>query len=314
MDDKIHQLLNYWSRCYYAGHPVVSDEQFDRLADAVDYNAVGAKQHENVEKHLYRMYSLQKHYEDEGKPPHLDGRIDTSPKIDGAAVSLLYVDGELVRALTRGDGIEGQIVTDKFLATNLVPQTIKCTGVIQITGELAAPNHVENSRNYAAGSLNLKDVEEFKTRAVTFFAYGVQPTLTGSFSEDMRILSHNAFNTVKDPDIHKIYPSDGVVYRIDSVEAFEAAGYTSRHPRGAYALKERGSAVETTLLDVIWQTGKSGKVTPVAILSPIMIGDAEVTRATLNNIAYIRALDLHIGDTVGVVRSGEIIPQIVYKA
>jgi DNA ligase (NAD+) len=90
-------------------------------------------------------------------------------------------------------------------------------------------------------------------------------------------------------------------------------GYTAKHPRGAYAVKERGASVETRLLDVIWQTGKTGKVTPVAILEPVMIGDALVSRATLNNIAFIRALDIKIGDTVGVIRSGEIIPCITHK-
>jgi DNA ligase (NAD+) len=314
MTEKIKEFLNYCSRCYYAGTPVISDEQFDRLAESVGYEQLGAKQHENVEKHLYRMYSLQKYYEGEGKPPKLIGSISVTPKIDGAAVSLLYLNGVLVRALTRGDGIEGQIVTDKFLATKLVPHTISLPGVIQITGELAAPVHVENARNYAAGSLNLKDVEEFKTRAVTFFAYGVQPTITHSFDNDMSVLRGHGFSTVRDSEIHNIYPCDGLVYRIDNVSDFEAEGYTAKHPKGAYALKERGAAVETILLDVVWQTGKSGKVTPVAILEPVKVGDADVSRATLNNIAYIRALDLHIGDTVGVIRSGEIIPQIVYKA
>jgi DNA ligase (NAD+) len=186
--------------------------------------------------------------------------------------------------------------------------------VYQITGELAAPKHIENARNYAAGSLNLKDSDEFRTRAVTFFAYGIQPSPTGKFSTDMRLLSALGFNTVKDPEIHNIYPCDGIVYRLNSQSEFTDAGYTSKHPKGAYALKERKEAVETVLLNVEWQTGKSGKVTPVAILEPVMVGDALVSRATLNNIAYIRALDLYIGDIVGIVRAGEIIPQVVYKA
>jgi DNA ligase (NAD+) len=129
----------------------------------------------------------------------------------------------------------------------------------------------------------------------------------------MQFLKSEGFNTVKDAEIHNIYPCDGIVHRINNNEDFYDLGYTSKHPRGAYALKERGVAVETTLLNVEWQVGKSGKVTPVAILAPIMVGDAEVSRATLNNIAFIRALDLHIGDTVGIVRAGEIIPQVTHK-
>ena len=312
--NKVHEFLNVCARSYYAGHPIISDEQFDRLAETSGYNELGAKQHEHLEKHYFRMYSLQKHYEGEGKPPQLSGLVSISPKIDGAAVSLLYIDGKLVRALTRGDGIEGTLITDKFLATKLVPHEIGISGIVQITGEVAAPKHIENARNYAAGSLNLKDVEEFRTRAVSFFAYNMQPSSTGSFEGDMAVLTANGFSTVKDPEIHNIYDCDGVVYRLDNVDDFERAGYTAKHPKGAYALKERKEAMETTLLDVVWQTGKSGKVTPVAILDPVKIDDAVVSRATLNNIAYIRALDIRIGDTVGVIRSGDIIPQVVYKA
>lgn len=312
--NKIHEYLSLASRNYYAGSPTISDEVFDRLAESSGFNEIGAKQHAHLEKHFFPMWSLQKHYEGEGKKPVLDGPTDTSPKLDGAAISVLYIDGLLTRVCTRGDGTEGTVITGKFLATNLVPHTIPVMGVVQITGEVCAGKHIENARNYAAGSLNLKDTEEFRTRAVEFFAYGVQPAQNDTFSQDMRRLKIWGFNTVKDPELHNIFPCDGVVHRLDNYSQFFAAGYTSKHPLGSYALKERGEAVETTLLSVEWQTGKSGKVTPVAILEPVMIGDAVVSRATLNNIAFIRALDLRIGDTVGVIRAGEIIPQITYKA
>jgi DNA ligase (NAD+) len=295
--------------------PSISDELFDALAESSGYNQVGARQHDNEEKHHYQMYSLQKFYEDEGKESPLKGYkdIDISPKIDGAAVDLLYLDGKFARALTRGDGIVGTVVTDKFIESKLIPQIIETTGVVQITGELAAPSHIENARNYAAGSLNLKDVDEFRTRAVTFFAYGIQPAQTESFSKDMKFLRSQGFNTIKDPDIEKIYPCDGLVFRLNNYIEFYNLGYTAKHPRGAYALKERKEAVETVLLDVEWQVGKSGKVTPVAILEPVLVGDATVNRATLNNIAFIRALDLRIGDRVAIQRAGEIIPQVLYK-
>lgn len=312
--NKLVEYLNLAARNYYAGNPIISDEVFDRLAESVGYDALGAKQHEHLEKHYFPMYSLQKYYEGEGKAIVLPGKdIDTSPKLDGAAVSLLYVDGRLVRALTRGDGEEGTLVTDKFIDTKLVPHTIPSDQIIQITGELCAPKHVENARNYAAGALNLKSIDEFRTRSVEFFAYGLQPAQTVSFREDMRMLSSWGFCTVKDPELHNIFPTDGVVHRLNNNAEFYEAGYTSKHPRGAYALKERGASVETKLLDVVWQTGKTGKVTPVAILEPVLVGDAVVSRATLNNIAFIRALDLKIGDMVGVQRAGEIVPQITHK-
>lgn len=313
--NNITKYLDECSAAYYAGSPVISDEVFDRLAESVGYKSVGAKQHEHLQNHYFQMYSLQKYYEgrDATKPLEGEKDISYSPKIDGAAISILYLDGRLSRVLTRGDGIEGTDITDKFLATNLVPKTLHHRGVLQITGEIAAPKHVPNSRNYAAGSLNLKDVNEFKTRSVSFFAYGVQPTVNKTYDEDMALLSKLGFGTIKDPDIHNIYPCDGVVYRINSNARFLELGYTSKSPKGAYALKEVGECVETTLLNVEWNTSKSGKVTPVAILEPVYIGDKLVSRATLNNPGFIESLGLQIGDTVAVVLGGEVIPVVCHK-
>jgi DNA ligase (NAD+) len=311
---KIEQFLDSASKAYYAGSPIISDEQFDKLADSIGYNKVGSKQHENKEKHLYPMYSLQKYYEDEGIKP-LEGIKDLSYtiKLDGAAISLLYIDGNLVRGLTRGDGTEGQLITDKLLATKLVPHQIPYKGVLQITGEIVAPVNIENSRNYAAGSLNLKDVNEFKTRALSFFAYGVQPCIKTTFDEDMDELQTYGFGVIRESGLDKIFPTDGIVFRINNNKQFYEMGYTAKHPKGAYAKKERAAHVETKLLDVEWQVGKSGKVTPVAILEPVYIGAALVSRATLNNPGFIESLDLRIGDTVAVIRSGEIIPCILHK-
>jgi DNA ligase (NAD+) len=312
----LKQYLDSASQAYYAGLPIISDLQFDRLAETIGYSAVGAQAQGAKAKHYYPMYSLQKHYEDEGKANPLAGMgdISMSVKLDGAAVSLLYVDGKLVQALTRGDGVEGQLITDKLLSTaSLVPHTIPYKEVIQVTGEIVAPQHISNARNYAAGSLNLKDTTEFGTRAISFFAYGVQPFVGQTYDADMRMLKQFGFNTVQETDLEKIYPTDGVVFRLNNNHQFEQLGYTSKHPRGAYARKERADHVETKLLDVEWQVGKSGKVTPVAILEPVLIGDAMVSRATLNNPGFIEALGLEIGDTVAVVRSGEIIPCILHK-
>jgi DNA ligase (NAD+) len=313
---KLEEYLNLCSQAYYNGNPIIIDEVFDALADSIGYNKIGAKSSTNTEKHFKPMFSLQKYYEDENQKCPIAANVETSVsvKLDGAAISLLYVDGKLVRALTRGDGTEGQVITDKLLSTNhLVPHKIKTNKIVQIVGEIVAPSHIENARNYAAGSLNLKDIEEFKTRAVSFFAYGIWPYQTASYDQDLRLLKMLGFNTVKEVDLDKIYPSDGLVFRINDNKLFEAAGYTSKHPRGAYARKVRAEHVETTLLDVEWQVGKSGKVTPVAILEPVLIGDAYVSRATLNNPGFIEALGLQIGDRVAVIRSGMVIPCILHK-
>lgn len=312
--NKIEQYLNLASRAYYAGSPIISDEVFDRLADSIGYNKVGAKQHTNVFKHYNRMYSLDKYYEDEGIAPLQEHKKTCSPKLDGAAISLLYIDGSLVRALTRGDGVEGQDITDKmYVRKDLVPLEVKRQDIHQVIGEVVAPKNIPNARNYAAGALNLKDLEEFKLRAISFFAYGVYPSARVTFTEDMAYLEADGFQTVYANDIHNIYPCDGVVFRVNNNSIFDSLGYTSKHPRGAYAKKERGEAVETTITAVEWQVGKSGKVTPIAILEPVMIGDALVSKATLNNPGFIEMLDLQIGDRVGVIRAGEIIPCITHK-
>jgi DNA ligase (NAD+) len=313
--NKIEQFLDSASKAYYAGSPIISDDQFDKLAESIGYAKVGSTAVGKTAKHLYQMYSLQKYYEDEDQTRPLEGVRDLSctVKLDGAAISLLYVDGDLVRGLTRGDGVEGQIITDKLLATKLVPHKIDLPGVVQITGEMVAPKTQENARNYAAGALNLKSVDEFKTRAISFFAYGIQPNQTKTFNEDLELLKSQGFSAINEVELDKIYPCDGVVFRVNNNELFQQMGYTAKHPRGAYARKERAEHVETTLLDVEWQVGKSGKVTPVAILEPVYIGDALVSRATLNNPGFIEMLDLQIGDRVAVIRSGEIIPCILHK-
>lgn len=312
---KLTEFLDYASKKYYSGMPVISDLEFDRLSELCGYSKVGAEV-ENAKPHLYPMYSLQKYYPNEQKQKPLEDVKDItySIKLDGAAVSLLYVDGKLQQALTRGDGKCGQDITEKLLASNnLVPKTIKHTEILQVTGEIVAPLHIPNSRNYASGSLNLKDIAEFKTRAISFFAYGATPNLAETYEQDMISLSRLGFNTVKENNLQELYPSDGIVFRVNSNQLFNELGYTGKHPRGAYALKQRQEGVETKLLGVEWQVGKTGKVTPVAILEPVMIEDAVITRATLNNPGYIEMLDLQIGDTVAVIRAGSIIPCITHK-
>lgn len=312
--NKIKEYLDYASTQYYNGVPIISDEEFDRLAESIGYSTVGAKQHEDVCKHVFPMYSLQKYYEGEQKEPLKGYDCIPSLKLDGAAISILYLEGKLSQVLTRGDGTEGRDITERFIARkDLIPLEITAKGLLQITGEIVAPKHIENSRNYAAGALNLKDSSEFCLRAISFFAYGVFPFQTDTYREDMKFVEQLGFTTVCTPELDTIYPVDGIVHRINNNSIFENLGYTAKHPIGAFAIKIRKEAVETELLGVEWNTSRSGKVVPTAILKPIYIGDALVSRATLNNPKFIETLDLKIGCTVGVIRSGEIIPKIVYK-
>lgn len=310
-------FLDYASSKYYAGDPIISDEEFDKLAEYHGYESVGASVIGDRIAHAFPMWSLQKCYDDEPMISFGTGAVlAVTPKLDGAAIANYYVYGRHVLSLTRGDGKEGLDITDKM--RTLVPQEIQYGEVelLQITGEIVAPKSIDNARNYAAGALNLKSVEEFKTRDLTFIAYGVTPNQYDTWSEEMAKLHLVCeFKTVYtcEPSYLDQFPQDGSVFRLDDYAKFIELGYTAKHPRGAFALKERKGGVITKLLDVEWQVGRSGVVSPVAILEPVIIGEATVSRATLHNIKYIQELDLELGCLVEVVRSGEIIPRVVRR-
>ena len=306
----LEKRLEKASADYYSGNPSMSDDEFDALARAVNFKQVGTR--EGRVPHAYQMYSLQKIFKGEECPFASDDVIVT-PKLDGSAISILYLEGELERVLTRGDGKSGIDITDKFKKSKLIPQTIVIGHEItQVTGEIVAPKSVPNSRNYAAGSLNLKDINEFNKRDLTFVAYDFQPHPGDSWCSDMKLISGWGFRVITLSDYGQ-FPQDGKVVRADNNRYFEQLGYTSHHPRGAFAIKTRQAGVVTELLDVEWNVGKSGAVSPVAILKPCVIGEATVSRATLHNIGYIEALGLEIGCDVEVIRSGEIIPRIVRR-
>lgn len=313
MSETIFKLLDNASEMYYKGTPIMSDEEFDKLAFHFKYDRVG-HQITNGIPHYYRMYSLKKCFDLADAPIPLNECVRT-PKLDGAAISILYVNNNLTLALTRGDGKVGQDITEKIKL--LVPNKIELGGIIQITGEILAPNNISNARNYAAGALNLKDLEEFKTRDLTFVAYDILPYDirfdTWSFAMHYLHLDEGFMVVTYAHHCRKKFPTDGEVYRIDNINAYNSLGFTATHPRGAFALKEKKEGVITKLLDVVWQVGKSGVVSPVAILEPVLVGDATVSRATLHNMKYIEELNLELGCNVEVLRSGEIIPRVVRR-
>jgi DNA ligase (NAD+) len=305
----IHDFLDKASKAYYNGSPIISDEEFDALAEMSSYNKIGAGV-DNSEPHLHRMYSLQKVHH--GEPElQLNDPVKT-PKLDGAAISILYIPNndklELYKILTRGNGIKGLNITEKL--RHLLPKFIEGATPLQINAEVVAPSTIPNARNYAAGALNLKSLDEVKERDLHIFAYeavGYGET----YLENLEFLSEQKFNTVLDNT--EAYPKDGYVVRENSNKLYQAAGFTSKHPRAAYALKPKPEAQITTLLSVEWQVGRTGVVSPVAILEPVMIGEATISRATLHNMDYINMLGLEIGCQVEVIRSGEIIPRIVRR-
>lgn len=310
------QYLEHLSTSYYNGTPEVTNYEYDAL-ERIHGQCISGTGDVN---HAYRMFSLKKHYDKDGELPLLKQLCVETVKLDGAAISILYINGKYEHALTRGNGVQGRDVTLKAMSLG-IPKTIPLKGTVQITGEVIASKDVENSRNYASGALNQKKITVWEQRktdgSITFVAYNIQVAQNrwgykDTYLDDMTQLQHFGFNTICDnTKWEDLYPTDGIVYRLNNNIKFNEVGFTDKFPKGAIAWKEEQEAVETVLLAVEWGVGKSGKVTPVAILEPIMIGEASISRATLNNVAYINALDLEIGCTVQVIRSGEIIPKII---
>ena len=308
----LENLIKRAKEAYYGGSPIMSDEIFDYLQTMATEESIGYKSsYERRYKHLFPLFSLQKVISGIDSPPDW-GTDDfvTTAKLDGAAVSILYGGGEFQKALTRGDGIEGLDITHNI--RHLVPETIDYEGVLQISGEVVAPKTIPNARNYAAGALSLKDSTEFKKRDLSFIAHGVSPYPTDNYVSDMRFVSNLGLETAIDSDYTK-FPQDGSVFRIAQNDRFDYYGYTSHHPRGAFALKKQETGVVTVLQDVTWQVGKSGAVSPVAHFEPIDIEGATVSKATLHNKSIIEALDLKIGCKIEVIRAGKIIPQVLRR-
>jgi len=311
----LRKYLELCKKEYYAGNPIISDTQYDNLEDICSEDlTVGTNKGRC--RHWNKMYSLQKYYTDEDYPS--DTGYIMTPKLDGASLSIRYINCYIDSIVTRGDGTYGEDVSHLICSDVVrklkIPAYIRRLGAIQVTGELVAPKSIMNARNYAAGALNLKTVEDFLNKEVEFIAYDMQETQFETYVGTVYYLRDEGFNTVYTSNNLAKYPQDGYVYRLEINKDYNELGYTNKHPRGAFALKERSKGVKTILLRVDWETGKSGKVTPVAILDAVDIDGASVSRATLNNPGFIKALDLHIGDAVMVERAGGIIPRIIKKA
>ena len=271
-------------------------------------------------------------------------------KIDGLSMSLLYKDGKLVRGLTRGDGEAGDDVTANIRTIKDIPQILANapSGELEVRGEVymehstfeklneelisqGKPSYA-NPRNTAAGGLKLKDPQETAKRNLRFFAYQKLSTLNSQLSthsEDLAFLKKTGFKVfeyfVKD-SVQGIleardyfdrqrktlpFDIDGMVVKVNSISQQKEAGRTSKAPRWAIAYKFKAERVYSEVLSVDIQVGRTGKITPVANLKPVLLGGTTVKRATLHNFDEIKRLNLQIGDLAGVEKAGEIIPQIV---
>ena len=268
-------------------------------------------------------------------------------KIDGLAISINYENGKLVSAATRGDGTVGEDVTENIKTIFSIPKVLKDERSFEVRGEVYLPrksfellnkereNNNEvlfaNPRNAAAGSLRQLDSKITAKRRLSAFIYSI-------VGDDSIISQENALNIAEDyalpvnsnyklcKDINEVisyinywtenkkdlpYDIDGIVIKVNSYSTQEEVGYTQKSPRWATAYKFPEEELATKLLDVELSVGRTGIITPVAILDPIVISGSTVSKASLHNKDIIDELDIHIGDMVVVKKAGEIIPKVV---
>lgn len=316
-NELINCLIYHNEEYYDKASPKISDEEYDKLYDTAivtEKNQGWANSNSPTRhvgglkgkiKHEITLYSLKKVYEKEEVDP--DFTVKT-PKIDGTNLTLTYKDGKIFNALTRGDGEFGNDVIHLVNGIKNLPLNIKTTEKLIITGEVVTDNDVENFRNYVAGALNLKNFEDFIEKNIVFLAHNLLNSEL-DYLNRMKKLQDLSFTTVLD-NIN--YPTDGIVYRVNSYKREQELGYTSKHPRFAIALKPRGALVESTILqEVHWVIGRTGTVNPVGIVDPVIIDGATISRVTLHNIGIIEEHNLGLGDVIQIERAGGVIPKFI---
>lgn len=368
------QLLNKWAYHYYVlDDPIMTDEGYDKLYhEVVDYEEANPSEilkdspTQRVgdvvsdgftkEKHLSRMWSLEDIFNENDldkwltKTYKLDSKISfyCEPKYDGASLDLVYENGELIKGITRGDGVEGELITQNVKTIRSVPLTIEHKELIEIRGEVVIfKDEFEkinderlkrgealfaNPRNAAAGSLRQLDPSITASRNLVFLPYGLgENTLSQKLlHEKMEYIYSLGFR--KPPlrgvcqnkdDIQEIYKQmvqerdnfsmmlDGMVVKVNEIASQIDMGYTVKVPRWSVAYKFPAVEKITTIKDIVLQVGRTGAVTPVAVVAPTDIDGVVVERATLHNFDEIERKDIRLGDQVIILRSGDVIPKII---
>ena len=374
----LREELNQHNYNYYVlDNPTISDFEFDQKLkqlqdleiqnpDFFDENSptqrVGGMITKNFEtiKHEYRMYSLDNSYsiEDlqdwETRIQKVLGDVPLEYtcelKYDGASISISYENGRLVRAVTRGDGVQGDDVTNNIKTIKAVPIHLKgdFPDKFDIRGEIILPfagfekmnqelieigeTPYSNPRNTASGSLKLQDSAEVAKRPLDCLLYfvignnlpfktqfeGLQKAREWGFKvPNQSKLTKNlkeVFEFINYWDKHRHdlpYETDGVVIKVNNIQHQEELGYTAKSPRWAMAYKFKAEQVTTKLNSISYQVGRTGAITPVANLQPVQLAGTIVKRASLHNADQITKLDIRVGDTVFVEKGGEIIPKII---
>ena len=314
----------------------------------------------NTIVHTHRMYSLANSYsikdlEDwEKRIQRILGDAEVEftceLKYDGASISITYEEGQLVKAVTRGDGFQGDEVTTNIKTIRSVPLQLKGNypPKFDIRGEIILPldgfakmneervtegeDPYMNPRNTASGSLKLQDSAAVAQRPLDCLLYGIVGPNTGITSQ-YQMLEKARHWGFKVPTIAQLcrstdevmafidhwdrhrhdlpYETDGVVIKVNSIQHQDELGYTAKSPRWAMAYKFKAEQVSTVLKEITYQVGRTGAITPVANLEPVLLAGTKVKRASLHNADQIEKLDIREGDTVFVEKGGEIIPKII---
>ncbi len=296
----------------------------------------------------YSLEEVRSFYDRLCKANDAPPRVSLELKIDGFGINLFYQHGLLQYATTRGDGVKGEDVTANVRTIESIPQRIPHREPLEVRGELfftrteferinsereaVGDATFANPRNAAAGSIKLKNAEVVAQRNLTGIFYavgafrgdaGTQQELLDFLTEQGFAVSEHTRYAVSFEDIEERcrhwderrfepdYDIDGIVIKANSFALRDEMGYTAKHPRWAIAFKFKAEEKDTELLGVEFNVGRTGAVTPVALLAPVQLAGTTVSRATLHNQDEIERLGLHIGDTVRVIKSGEIIPKVL---
>jgi len=340
-------LLERASKAYYAGNPVMSDSEFDEMVSELRatepshpfLKRIGAPvSGKHKAKHIIPMGSLANANNEEeflswlDKLPNNPHQIHLSHKLDGLSVELIYQNGSFIQAITRGDGIWGEDITRNVIKSGDIPLSIdknitsvRCECVILKSDWTKYFKGEANPRNSAAGTLRRKD--GCNAKYLQFYAFdaigadsctetGVSIALrqwfripTWDIGTDYSFLVQWCKNQEKGRD-EIPYEIDGIVAKLDCRAESQKIGSQNNRPRGQIAFKFVPRGAETTLTNVVWQVGATGAVVPIAVVAPIGVGGTIIKRASLCNIDEIERLQIAIGDTVEVVRAGDVIPKI----